>query len=78
MFFGGRMQAQMGDTSGWNILAPWSINSTIAITALIHSANPIVDLGQVTNAGADTAGTLVPFHVDDGGTIRYVKMYNLA
>ena len=77
LIFGARVQAQMGDTSGWNLLCPWSINSTVAITALIHAASPVKDLGMVTDVG-DDAGTLVPFQVDNAGTILYVKMYALA
>ncbi len=67
----------VSDTSGWDMLCPWSINTTIAITALIHAANPVVDLGMVTNAGSDS-GTLVPFSVANNGTKSYVKLYTLA
>ena len=76
--FGARMQADIGDASGWDILAPWSINTSKAITALIHSANPTVDLAYQAASPTAAAVGSIPFMVANNGTVLYMRLYTDA
>jgi len=73
--FGARMHADLGDSSGWDMLCPWSINTNRAITALIHAANPILDVAYQAATPIGGACGSVPFMVANNGTVLYMRLY---
>lgn len=75
VIFGARMQKILSDTDALSF--PFSVNTNnTAITALFD-VNNLTDLGMITDNGSDD-GTLVPLMRNAAGTLKYVKLYNLA
>lgn len=79
LVFGMRMQADLS-SGGFSTLCPFSLNTgATAITALFHCGSMISEIGYI--AIASTNGSkegVVPFMVDSGGTIHYVRIYDAA
>lgn len=79
LIFGMRMSAILADTTGWQALAPFSLNTgNQAITALFHTASGPA-IGYVSTSGALTAVPTgcVPLFCDvDGSDVRYVRVYS--
>ena len=72
--FGGRMQAILNASSGWQQLTVWSIHSNQTITALIE-AGSITYLGFVSGTSGAATGS-IPFSVDSNGGVKYIRVYD--
>ena len=76
LIFGARMSAIIGDTTGWQVLAPFSLNTgNLSITCLFHTASAPA-IGYVAGTPSATACGSVPFFCDvDGSDVRWVRIY---
>jgi len=80
IIFGARMQGILGDSTGWNRFCPFSLNTgTNTITAVFDVGSPGGEIGWASGSGGCTnqIGS-VPFMVDNGGTVYYIKLFDTA
>jgi hypothetical protein len=77
LIFGMRMSAVMGDTTGWDTLCPFSLNTgNQAITALFSIASAPA-IGFVAGSPSASAMGTIPIFCDaDGTDVRYLHVYD--
>ena len=77
LIFGLRMQADLS-SGGFNRLCPFSLNTgDTTITALFDCGSMTDEIGFVPGTGGMTTQEgSIPFMVDSGGTVRYIKLYD--
>ena len=80
IIFGARMTADLGDSTGWGKLCPFSLNTgTNTITAVFDVGMPGGEIGWTAGAnGCTNQLGSIPFMVDLNGTVYYVKVFDTA
>ena len=79
LIFGSRVQAILGDASGWSKLCPWSINTNDrACTAMFEVASPTAYLGMTTGTHSSAVTGSVPFMVDSNNKVWYIRVHDTA